>query len=80
MESLINQAFGLLRKSWWLEILAASPSCGYFFGPFESEREALQEQLRHIKDIEQQGREVLLVSVVRRQPPEQRMIHYSEAA
>ena len=80
MKKLINQVFGLLNKSWWLEIMAASPSCGYYFGPFESEREALQEQLRHIKEIERQGREVLLVSVVRRQAPEKRMVHYSEAA
>ena len=80
MNKLINQVFGLLNKSWWLEIMAASPSCGYYFGPFESEREALKEQLRHIKEIERQGREVLLVSVVRRQAPEKHMVHYSEAA
>ncbi|MBX2865010.1 MAG: DUF1816 domain-containing protein [Leptolyngbyaceae cyanobacterium MAG.088] len=80
MENLINQVFGLLNKSWWLEIMTASPSCGYFFGPFDSESEALEQQLRHVKDIEYQGHEVLLVSVVRRQAPEKRMVHYSEAA
>ncbi len=79
MENLINQVFSLLNQSWWLEIMAASPSCGYFFGPFESESEALEEQLRYVNDIERQGREVLLVSVVRRPAPEKRMVHYSEA-
>ncbi|MDV3351867.1 DUF1816 domain-containing protein [Leptolyngbyaceae cyanobacterium CCMR0082] len=80
MANLINQVFDLLNKSWWLEIMAASPSCGYFFGPFNSESEALQEQLRYVKALEHQGREVLLVSVVRRQAPKRRMVNYSEAA
>ena len=79
MDNLINQVFGLLNQSWWLEIMAASPSCGYFFGPFQSESDALKEQLHHVKDIERQGREVLFVSVVRRQAPAKRMVHYSEA-
>ena len=70
--------FGLLNKSWWLEILATSPSCGYYFGPFDSESDAIKEQLRHVKAIERKGCEVLLVSVVRRQAPEKRMIRYSE--
>lgn len=80
MENLINQLFGLAKKSWWLEVLAASPSCGYYFGPFESESEAVQEQLRCVKDVEREGREVLLVSVIRREAPAERMIDYSSAA
>lgn len=80
MENLINQMFGLLQQSWWLEILAACPSCGYYFGPFDSESDAIQEQLRYIKDIERKGSEVLLVSVVRRPAPAERRVEYSKMA
>ncbi|NEP62403.1 MAG: DUF1816 domain-containing protein [Symploca sp. SIO2G7] len=80
MENLINQMFGFVKKSWWLEILATSPSCGYYFGPFDSESEAIQEQLRCVNDIECRGSEVLLVSVVHRKAPEERMIEYSRMA
>ena len=73
----MDKLFGLFNKSWWLEILAASPSRGYYFGPFRSESEAVQEQLRHVRDIEGSGSEVLLVSVVRRQAPTTRMVEYS---
>lgn len=79
MENLISQFFGLAKKSWWLEILAASPSRGYFFGPFDSQGEAIKEQLRYVKNIEREGREVLLVSVVRRQAPAERTVDYSNA-
>ena len=80
MENLINQLFSLAGKSWWLEILAASPSRGYYFGPFDSENEAVQEQLRYVQTIEREGREVLLVSVVRREAPTERTVDYSQAA
>ena len=78
MQNLIHQMFGLLNKSWWLEILATTPSCGYYFGPFDSESDAIKEQLRYVEDIERRGCEVLLVSVVHRQAPERRMIEYSQ--
>ncbi|MEM9809568.1 MAG: DUF1816 domain-containing protein [Cyanobacteria bacterium P01_D01_bin.56] len=80
MKRFVDQMFGVLNKSWWLEILAASPSRGYYFGPFESENDAIQEQMRHVKDIERKGSEVLLVSVVRRQAPTKRMVEYSNVA
>ncbi|NEQ54089.1 MAG: DUF1816 domain-containing protein [Leptolyngbya sp. SIO3F4] len=80
MENLISQLFGLAKKSWWLEILAASPSRGYFFGPFDSQHEARQEQLRYVRNVEREGLEVLLVSVVRRHAPAKRTIDYSKAA
>ena len=80
MENLINQLFSLAGKSWWLEILAASPSRGYYFGPFDSENDAVQEQLRYVQTIEREGREVLLVSIVRREAPAERTIDYSQAA
>ncbi|MEM6256299.1 MAG: DUF1816 domain-containing protein [Cyanobacteria bacterium P01_D01_bin.156] len=77
MKNFVEQMFGLLNKSWWLEILAASPSRGYYFGPFNSEHEAVQEQLRYVEDIESKGSEVLLVSIVHRQAPAKRMVEYS---
>ncbi len=80
MKRFIDQMLGLLNKSWWLEILTASPSRGYYFGPFNSESEAIQEQLHYVENIERKGSEVLLVSVVHRQAPAKRMVEYSTMA
>lgn len=79
MKSLVNQLIGLYRKNWWLQISTESPYCDYFFGPFESESEAVKARPGYVEDLEQEGSELLSVSVVRRQAPTELTIEYSEA-
>ncbi|EKU99703.1 protein of unknown function DUF1816 [Leptolyngbya sp. PCC 7375] len=80
MKTLITQLFGLRQKSWWLEIATGSPTCEYYFGPFSSETEAVQKQPGYVEDIEQEGSEVLRISVVHRQAPTQLTVEYPNAA
>ena len=80
MKSLANQLFGLFRKSWWLEISTASPRCEYYFGPFRSESEAVQARSGYVEDLEQEGSELLRVSVVHRPVPAELTVEYPEAA
>ncbi|MEA5465818.1 DUF1816 domain-containing protein [Leptothoe sp. PORK10 BA2] len=80
MKNFTNQLFGLFQKSWWLEISTVSPSCEYYFGPFGSENEALQEQPGYMEDIEQEGSKVQKVLVTHRKTPAQLTVEYPQAS
>lgn len=45
--------------SWWLEIVTKKPSCIYYFGPFDSLREAELEKGGYIEDLRQEQAEVI---------------------
>ncbi|MFB2923346.1 MULTISPECIES: DUF1816 domain-containing protein [Aerosakkonema] len=40
---------------WWLEIITKDPYCIYYFGPFDSLKEAQEEQSGYIEDLKQEG-------------------------
>ncbi len=40
-----------LEFAWWVEILTARPYCTYYFGPFESAKEAVLAQDGYIEDL-----------------------------
>ncbi len=42
-------------KAWWVEIKTNQPACTYYFGPFDSEVEAITAQGGYIEDLEQEG-------------------------
>lgn len=42
-------------KAWWVEIKTSQPACTYYFGPFDSEAEALAAKGGYIEDLEQEG-------------------------
>ncbi len=41
----------LKKKPWWIEIKTQTPRCTYYFGPFNSFREAQRHQPGYIKDL-----------------------------
>ena len=45
--------------SWWLEIVTKNPNCIYYFGPFDSLREAELEKDGYIEDLSQEQAEVI---------------------
>ncbi|MFB2938557.1 DUF1816 domain-containing protein [Aerosakkonemataceae cyanobacterium BLCC-F154] len=45
--------------SWWLEIVTKKPSCIYYFGPFDSLKEAELEKGGYIEDLRQEQAEVI---------------------
>jgi hypothetical protein len=45
--------------SWWLEIFTKKPSCIYYFGPFDSLREAELEKGGYIEDLREEEAEVI---------------------
>lgn len=42
-------------RKWWIEISTQSPQCTYYFGPFNSEAEAIANHQGYIEDLEQEG-------------------------
>jgi hypothetical protein len=42
-------------KAWWIEIKTNQPACTYYFGPFDSELEAMAAKGGYIEDLEQEG-------------------------
>lgn len=44
---------------WWLEIVTSKPSCIYYFGPFDSLREAELEKGGYMEDLSEEQAEVI---------------------
>lgn len=66
-----NLIAGLLpenHKQWWVRIATASPYCIYYFGPFNSFREAQAQRQGYINDLESEGAQGIKVSIRYRQP------------
>ncbi len=36
---------------WWVKIMTDAPKCVYYFGPFDSQSEAIESQCGYLKDL-----------------------------
>ncbi|MGD1941617.1 MAG: DUF1816 domain-containing protein [Leptolyngbyaceae cyanobacterium] len=43
------------QKPWWVKVHTKTPQCVYFFGPFDSAREAKIHQHGYIEDLVDEG-------------------------
>lgn len=66
---LFDNLFGT-GKSWWIEIKTESPSCTYYFGPFNDANEAETYKAGYIEDLEQEGAQRIQAQVMRCSDPE----------
>ena len=55
-------------QSWWVKIVTEIPHCTYYFGPFDSAREANHNQTGYIEDLEQEGAKGIAVLISQCQP------------
>ncbi|WOD38593.1 DUF1816 domain-containing protein [Nodosilinea sp. E11] len=58
-------------KAWWVEIKTNQPACTYYFGPFDSEAEAVMAKGGYIEDLEQEGAQNIQTVVQRCNRPDQ---------
>ena len=56
------------KNPWWIEIHTSVPGCTYFFGPFNSFKEAKQEQNGYIEDLVQEKAFGITVDIKQCQP------------
>jgi hypothetical protein len=69
MKFFASHGFTLSRISpWWVKITTISPHCLYYFGPFDSFEEAIQEQVGYLEDIETEGARGISISIERGDP------------
>ncbi|MDJ0591703.1 MAG: DUF1816 domain-containing protein [Pleurocapsa sp. MO_226.B13] len=70
MKSLVK-LFSPINKQkipWWVEISTTIPRCTYFFGPFDSVKEAKQGQTGYIDDLVQEKAFGITVEIKQCQP------------
>lgn len=56
--------------AWWIEITTSSPSCVYYFGPFQDFKEASQACPGYIEDLVNEGAEKIHIYIMRCCPVE----------
>ncbi|MEH2229373.1 MAG: DUF1816 domain-containing protein [Nostoc sp.] len=54
--------------AWWVEINTAVPRCTYYFGPFDSEKEAQFSRTGYIDDLYQEEARDIIAIVKQCQP------------
>ncbi|NJM96210.1 MAG: DUF1816 domain-containing protein [Phormidesmis sp. RL_2_1] len=55
MKNFFSSLFSLFSSPWWVKITTAEPHCIYYFGPFDSEAEALEAKPGYIEDLQKEG-------------------------
>lgn len=56
------------QQKWWVEIITNFPRCTYYFGPFDSDKEALIHTPGYIEDLESEGAKRVSIIIKRCQP------------
>ena len=55
-------------EKWWVEIVTDSPRCTYYFGPFDTDKEASSNTPGYIEDLESEGAQKVSIRIKRCQP------------
>ncbi|MBE9187320.1 DUF1816 domain-containing protein [Microcoleus sp. LEGE 07076] len=58
------------HENWWVEIVTDLPRCTYYFGPFDTDKEASSYTPGYLEDLESEGSKRLSVRIKRCQPSE----------
>lgn len=80
MKNFFSNLFSFFSNSWWIKITTAEPNCIYYFGPFDSEKEALQARLGYIEDLEQEGAQRISTTLQQSSEPEELTIELGATA
>ncbi|MEM6449321.1 MAG: DUF1816 domain-containing protein [Cyanobacteria bacterium P01_D01_bin.105] len=80
MKNFFSNLFNFFSSDWWVKITTAEPNCIYYFGPFDSEQEAMQAKPGYIEDLEQEGAQSIKTSLQQTAEPEQLTLELSSTA
>ena len=78
MKNFLSSLFGSFFKPWWVEISTSQPRCLYYFGPFDTEQEAIQHQGGYVEDLEQEGAQQINVTIKCCNEPPHLTVEYTE--
>ncbi len=55
-------------EKWWVEIVTDSPRCTYYFGPFDTDKEASSNTPGYIEDLKSEGAQRISIRIKQCQP------------
>lgn len=55
-------------EKWWVEIVTDLPRCTYYFGPFDTDKEASSNTPGYLEDLESEGAKRVSIRIKRCQP------------
>lgn len=58
------------NRPWWVEVKTEAPECIYYFGPFESLQESVDNQPGYLEDLQAENAKVVTVEIKQCQPPQ----------
>ena len=58
------------QEKWWVEVVTDLPRCTYYFGPFDSDKEASSNTPGYIEDLESEGARRVSIRTKQCQPSE----------
>lgn len=58
------------QQKWWVEIVTDFPRCTYYFGPFDSDKEASSNTPGYLEDLESEGAKRVSIRIQQCQPAE----------
>lgn len=58
------------QGNWWVEVVTDLPRCTYYFGPFDTDKEASSNTPGYIEDLESEGARRVSIRIKRCQPSE----------
>jgi Domain of unknown function (DUF1816) len=58
------------QEKWWVEIVTDLPRCTYYFGPFDSDKEASSHTPGYLEDLEGEGAKRVSIRIQKCQPAE----------
>ena len=65
---LLEKFLPAANADWWLKVKTQSPSCIYYFGPFDSKEEARLSQSGYLEDLVQEGAQKIKTAVEKARP------------
>lgn len=71
MKNFFSGLFGFLSTPWWIKVTTAEPNCIYYFGPYDSQSEAIDAKSGFIEDLEQEGAVRIETSLQRSPEPDE---------
>ena len=71
MKNFFSGLFGFFSTPWWIKVTTAEPNCIYYFGPYDSQSEAMGAKPGFIEDLEQEGAVQIEASFQRSPEPDE---------
>ncbi|EDX84054.1 conserved domain protein [Synechococcus sp. PCC 7335] len=63
-----NDKLRRAKQPWWIKVQTQIPECTYYFGPFESRKEAEFSQMGYVDDLTQEGAQNVSVALEKTHP------------